>query len=844
MGKNLQQGGPEIIGKSRSTPGCMWGVLHILKYHHWRHIKKRLPHKRGPSNKNEIGYENPGNDINELNTDKISDNQIEMYQVDEKTTQPAPATKSSVKSRLKALLTEELYRRKNKQRRSDSCPFHPPTSRKDSSNQLQLSNDETSKEANPTVFDDSNYWVASELDLLLPDSSEGKYSDETGNHLEHKQDDETGKQLIENHLVENSDSEKQNLAHSKELNVNSSTKQSKEALDALDMINMNKDFLMKILQDPGSPLAHLFHNQQAISRKKKYSKSQSFSSASHMRRSASRKHKPVQEGVSSDDVKPNSKDYFRSKSMPSMAAGNRMDRILKLNQAISETLDPLSSSLVQKRKNKSFKDFRHKIRSAIRQSKNEKQRITMDGILHKIPRGRVLACELKSHPLIRDGKESSISNDGDPSLPCNNKNESRRFQRTSSLCESLHRYSWLYESSFNREPKQLTLETSKTTIKDASSPKNNDSKSMRRMFSSPNLKSHVCYSDYSSDLISLNQIKNAVDSIMSTTDNVTEKSEDSESEVESDVQQNIASESNSVKEDQLGMTAESNIDPNAKLDLVSDVLDHLVTRDEESKEQDTGSPDNLAVELEEPISLLVLDSKYQEETEELASSSTSEEEDSEMMISLPFPDIIDSLDAQPVETILQDKPTAEIFEFPSNNLRFRVGVKEKAQFDYVRDILELSGFSGSELLGSWHSNDKPMDPGLFEEMEEGCMVLDPECSGNIEGNYCHHLLLFDLINEVLMEIYAKSYTYCPRSLSALSHIRLMPVGGHILEEVWANISWYLNSIPEADLLLDYIVSRDLAKNDGWMNLQFDSECVGLEIEDLIFDNLLEEIIFT
>lgn len=215
-----------------------------------------------------------------------------------------------------------------------------------------------------------------------------------------------------------------------------------------------------------------------------------------------------------------------------------------------------------------------------------------------------------------------------------------------------------------------------------------------------------------------------------------------------------------------------------------------------------------------------------------------------MMISLPFPDIIDSLDAQPVETILQDKPTAEIFEFPSNNLRFRVGVKEKAQFDYVRDILELSGFSGSELLGSWHSNDKPMDPGLFEEMEEGCMVLDPECSGNIEGNYCHHLLLFDLINEVLMEIYAKSYTYCPRSLSALSHIRLMPVGGHILEEVWANISWYLNSIPEADLLLDYIVSRDLAKNDGWMNLQFDSECVGLEIEDLIFDNLLEEIIFT
>ncbi|KAF2288682.1 hypothetical protein GH714_010417 [Hevea brasiliensis] len=220
------------------------------------------------------------------------------------------------------------------------------------------------------------------------------------------------------------------------------------------------------------------------------------------------------------------------------------------------------------------------------------------------------------------------------------------------------------------------------------------------------------------------------------------------------------------------------------------------------------------------------------------------EADLEGMTSPPLPSIIDSLEDQLIETISKDTPTAEKIDILSKHLTILVGAKEKAEFDYVRDILEISGFSGTELLGTWHSNNQPMDPCLFEEMEEDCMVLDPECSGNVEGYRCNHLLLFDLINEVLMEIYAKSYTYYPRPLSALSHIRPMPVGQHVLEEVWANMSWYLSSIPEADQLLDHIVSGDLAKSDGWMNLQFDSECAGLEVEDLIFDDLLEEVIFT
>lgn len=170
----------------------------------------------------------------------------------------------------------------------------------------------------------------------------------------------------------------------------------------------------------------------------------------------------------------------------------------------------------------------------------------------------------------------------------------------------------------------------------------------------------------------------------------------------------------------------------------------------------------------------------------------------------------------------------------------QVDSKDKAYFDYVRNVLELSGFNWHESLGTWLSDYQPLDPSVLEEVE-GCVLLDPNCSGN-EGGNCNHLLLFDLINEVLMEIYERSFSYCPMRLSTLSHIHPMPAGHHVLEEVWAYISWYLRLTPEVDETLDFIVSRDMAKDNEWMNLQFDAECLGIELEELIFEDLLEELI--
>jgi hypothetical protein len=72
----------------------------------------------------------------------------------------------------------------------------------------------------------------------------------------------------------------------------------------------------------------------------------------------------------------------------------------------------------------------------------------------------------------------------------------------------------------------------------------------------------------------------------------------------------------------------------------------------------------------------------------------------------------------------------------------------------------------------------------------------------------------------------------------------MPKGNYLVNEVWNNVSSYLSLRPELDETLDDVVGRDLTKGTGWMNLQQEEECVALELEEMIIDDLLDEIIFS
>ncbi|KAG8495011.1 hypothetical protein CXB51_012678 [Gossypium anomalum] len=162
-------------------------------------------------------------------------------------------------------------------------------------------------------------------------------------------------------------------------------------------------------------------------------------------------------------------------------------------------------------------------------------------------------------------------------------------------------------------------------------------------------------------------------------------------------------------------------------------------------------------------------------------------------------------------------------------------------YNYVKDILELSGFSQNKGLQTWFSLDQPLNPSVFNELER---LLHPEMGSTLYevGSNCDHQLVFDLVNEALLEINEMSPEYFPNPFSFNSRISLVPKGNNVVQQVWTKVSKNLASQPEHDQSLDDIIARDLDK-PAWMNLQADSEFVALELEDLVFHELLDEVCF-
>lgn len=164
--------------------------------------------------------------------------------------------------------------------------------------------------------------------------------------------------------------------------------------------------------------------------------------------------------------------------------------------------------------------------------------------------------------------------------------------------------------------------------------------------------------------------------------------------------------------------------------------------------------------------------------------------------------------------------------------------KENADLFYVRDILEHSGFSSNFFKTTWYSQAQVLNPSVVRELESLWHEEHECCLGDFDF-CCHHQLLFDLVNEVLVQMYDRSFTYYPKALSYSCRVRSM-LENRIFEEVCNNVDAFLRMKPEQESI-DAIVDQDLKTDDGWMNLQLESECSALELEDMIFNDLLEEL---
>ncbi|KAJ6316234.1 hypothetical protein OIU78_019501 [Salix suchowensis] len=666
MGKNSEHHNSSVSIEN-NHPGCMWSILHVLKYHHWRYIKKKLHHKSG-NRKHAKGDGNPGNII----TDSKDGNHHST--VIDKKTQSISVTKASVKSRIKSRISDELSKRKGQHCRSSTYPIRSTLMRTDSFHHTELSDEDLVSDIRlsdgcPTIAVEQTSSTTRLLDPPVPTSLE-EYNREdcgpmlTSNHLGHNQLDVTEKELIENHslLQENSNGKRQKPVHVKDLNMDASAQQSKGILDALDMINIHKDCFVRDLQESTNPLAHYMHHHYSFSTKMGYSVSFPLPGSSYEIGSRAREGKQKQEGLeklqagshTQKSVEHKCREYIRSKSMSSIAAANSS---LGSSHHIK---NHAQNQVVVKH----FKNLKQKIRHAIKESKNEKHRITMDAILDKIPHGhrfsknleRIGVDNMMDHFNSRDGKDSPKSSDDyDHSLPSTSNSELYRISRTASFSESPDRYCQFEDCSGSFPASQVGTITDGTV-------------STRGNFCEQNSHSHPTASRQLLGVDTENHVKG----------------------------NNVESASDSVVGYQLGTTLVSNVETHANCTLVGDDLSNLMTVDK----QDIRSPIETITEVVELTTLPVPDSKLHDVTTRPANILVTEECNMDTHTMTVTEDVIEKIDF-----------TSNILNNGSHSSQ--VDAKDKAEFDYVKDVLTLSGFTGNALHGTWNSDDQPVHHSIF-----------------------------------------------------------------------------------------------------------------------------------
>ncbi|CAK7348883.1 unnamed protein product [Dovyalis caffra] len=166
------------------------------------------------------------------------------------------------------------------------------------------------------------------------------------------------------------------------------------------------------------------------------------------------------------------------------------------------------------------------------------------------------------------------------------------------------------------------------------------------------------------------------------------------------------------------------------------------------------------------------------------------------------------------------------------NIPLKASIDDKESvFEYVKAVLQASGMKWDEFYMRSHSSEQLLDPSIFFEIE---FFSNQLC--------CDKKLLFDSINEVLLEVYGRYFGCFPGLSCVKSTIRPVPDMKNGIYEVWEVVSWHLLPLP-MPRTLDQLVKKDMAKTGTWMDLRYDVETILVEIGEAIFEDLMEEAIF-
>ncbi|KAF5744609.1 hypothetical protein HS088_TW07G00184 [Tripterygium wilfordii] len=780
-------------------PGCMWGIFHILNTHHLHNVKRRMiPHRKHRRGKHALCCKNPGTislTRDAADEQGFMDPEALPFLVEQKTAKSNPRNKSSREPLVKAFIYKQM-----------SAP-----SQLSSDNDL----DEVSKD-----------WENSIIILSKGDSAVERKPPSlpktTKELVECKGCDSCGTFSVD---CEKCDKEMKNQVNQSFVDAyhlarEKSSYQVEDTENFLNMFHVNKGLFLKILKNQDICAANNFFSHPASGMRMRLTKSGTFPAAgsSHNRfaRPSTLKHKqnevwPLSYGenflISSRGPQFDgfeSLKAFQEKSIP--LKSDDMEGTATRQETIPsmDSSGELNNHWWHLSLKNHFKDVKRKIKHVLRERKKERRHSLKNALLHRVPsRGsyineeREKAEKLGGTVLCQDeigNQQSDVT--GGSSINYLRNGYAPSINRASSLHASLDRYTKLFEYGFSKETNWKHSKSLSWTTEYRHISGDPTLSSPRRRLSLSDLDSLPSFANEASLADPLSRMPTTatldcdsrgdidIHDVLESVNVVTEKFEP------------VGGQSCMIFENEGGFVARRNDD-----ELGEDIVESKTPISAGSELNPKCNP------FDEPESFVNAQDSFV--TESLSSGTTIHEND----IAKP--------------------------KLGNRFLALEFDKVAEAEFNYVKDVLELSGFIEYEHFGRWNLPEQPLDFSLFKELET---YLHPEYSSEEVGSNCDHLLLFDLINEVLLEINDTSYTYFSKPFSFANRKCPVPRGYHILEAVWARVSWYVSLKSKVDQSLEDIVGGDLSKDDGWMNLEPEANCVALDLEDMIFDDLLEELV--
>ncbi|XP_021906328.1 uncharacterized protein LOC110820985 [Carica papaya] len=157
---------------------------------------------------------------------------------------------------------------------------------------------------------------------------------------------------------------------------------------------------------------------------------------------------------------------------------------------------------------------------------------------------------------------------------------------------------------------------------------------------------------------------------------------------------------------------------------------------------------------------------------------------------------------------------------------------KRSLFEHVRGVLETAGMNWEEIYIKSLSSEQLLEPSLCDEVEF------------FPNQLCYdQKLLFDCINEVIAEVCGNQCGCSPWVSFVKPKFQPLPKMENIICEVQERV--YLHVLPmPLPRTLEQIVRKDMAKAGIWMDLRFDTDCIGIEMGEMILDELIEETIFS